>query len=90
MPPPSHCVPNPPFLTLLLRYSLTKREKADLEYKRKILTVAKEHQKAGDIEKVDRYYVPTDDVVRKQQGRLSAWRLSLSQCTRVSLLHGEG
>ena len=43
--------------------SLTKREKADLDYKRKILKLAKEHEKAGELEKVDRYYMPKDDVV---------------------------
>ena len=35
-----------------------------MEYKKKILNLAKEHQKAGDLEKVDRYYMPKDDVVR--------------------------
>ena len=35
-----------------------------MEYKKKILSLAKEHQKAGDLEKVDRYYMPKDDVVR--------------------------
>ena len=34
-----------------------------MEYKKKILSLAKEHQKAGDLEKVDRYYMPKDDVV---------------------------
>ena len=43
---------------------LTKREKADLDYKKNILKLAKEHEKAGEIEKVDRYYMPKDDVVR--------------------------
>lgn len=42
---------------------LTAREKRDIEYKRKVLTLAKEHRSASEMEKVDRYYMPRDDVV---------------------------
>ena len=41
---------------------LTKRERTEMEYKKKVLTLAKEHQRAGDVQKVDRYYMPKDDV----------------------------
>ncbi len=44
--------------------SLTKREQEDLKYKKKILTLAREHEKAAEVEKVDRYYMPEDSVVR--------------------------
>lgn len=50
-------------LTLLIFCRLTEREKKDIAYKRKLLTLAKDHKAARDIEKVDRYYVPRDDVV---------------------------
>ncbi|XP_071097598.1 pre-mRNA-splicing factor ATP-dependent RNA helicase DHX16-like [Haliotis cracherodii] len=42
--------------------SLTRREQAELNYKKKVLKLAKDHRKAGDIEKVNRYYMPKDDV----------------------------
>ena len=41
---------------------LTEREKRDLEYKKRTLQLAKEHQAAGDRMRRDRYYVPSDDV----------------------------
>ncbi|BFZ20424.1 hypothetical protein BsWGS_23462 [Bradybaena similaris] len=41
---------------------LTKKEQKDLEYKKRVLKLAKEHKAAGDVEKVDRYYIPRDDV----------------------------
>ena len=43
--------------------SLTERERRDLHYKKNVLKLAREHRAAGAIEKVDRYYVPRDDVV---------------------------
>ncbi|CAH1784821.1 unnamed protein product [Owenia fusiformis] len=46
---------------------LTAREKKELEYKRKVLKLAKDHRRAGDVEKVDRYYMPKDDV-KPQEG----------------------
>ena len=42
--------------------SLTTKEKADLEYKRRVLMLAKEHEKAGELEKVNRYYMPEDGI----------------------------
>ena len=39
---------------------LTEREKRDREYRRKVLALAKAHSKAGDVEKVDRYYMPKE------------------------------
>ncbi|XP_013406683.1 pre-mRNA-splicing factor ATP-dependent RNA helicase DHX16 [Lingula anatina] len=41
--------------------NLTKREKAEQEYKKNVLKLAKEHRRAGDVEKVNRYYMPTGD-----------------------------
>ncbi|XP_060073522.1 pre-mRNA-splicing factor ATP-dependent RNA helicase DHX16-like [Ylistrum balloti] len=40
---------------------LTEREKRDLKYKKKVLEIAKDHRKAGDIEKVSRYHMPKED-----------------------------
>ncbi|KAL3313577.1 putative pre-mRNA-splicing factor ATP-dependent RNA helicase dhx16, partial [Cichlidogyrus casuarinus] len=39
---------------------LTDKEKADLEYKKTILGLAKAYQKAGDVEKTDRYFIPSE------------------------------
>lgn len=43
---------------------MTEKEKKRLEYKKKVLALAKDHRKAGDIEKVDRYVIPDADQVR--------------------------
>ncbi|CAH8483571.1 unnamed protein product [Heterobilharzia americana] len=40
---------------------LTEAEKAELEYKKTILAVAKSHQQAGELETVTRYYIPTEE-----------------------------
>ena len=40
--------------------SLTKRETADLEFRRQLLTYAKEYKTAGDIVKADRYSMPDE------------------------------
>ena len=42
-------------------FRLTKKEKQDLEYKKTVLKLAKEHRDAKQIEKVNRYYIPKDD-----------------------------
>jgi pre-mRNA-splicing factor ATP-dependent RNA helicase DHX16 len=39
---------------------LTEREKLERRYKKKILELAKKHDKAGEIEKVQRYHMPQD------------------------------
>lgn len=39
---------------------LSKRENAELEYKRKVLNLAKGHERAREMEKVKRYYMPED------------------------------
>ena len=43
-------------------FRLSKRERAELEYKKKVLDLAKQHCEAGEAEKTNRYYVPKDDV----------------------------
>ena len=48
-----------------LAYRVTDRERKDYEYKKRVLRLAKEHKAAGEIEKVDRYYMPKDDVVSR-------------------------
>ncbi|XP_053376709.1 pre-mRNA-splicing factor ATP-dependent RNA helicase DHX16-like [Mercenaria mercenaria] len=40
---------------------LTEKEKHELEYKKKVLKLAKEHKSAGDKEKVNRYFIPKED-----------------------------
>ena len=49
--------------TVLVVYRLTEKEKKRLEYKEKVLALAKDHKSAGDIEKVDRYVIPDADKV---------------------------
>lgn len=46
------------FLSYFCR--LTEREKKDREHKKKLLTLAKEHDKARELEKVQRYHMPQD------------------------------
>ncbi|XP_022327385.2 pre-mRNA-splicing factor ATP-dependent RNA helicase DHX16-like [Crassostrea virginica] len=41
---------------------LTQREKREREYKKTVLKLAKDHHKAREVEKVNRYYMPKDDV----------------------------
>lgn len=40
--------------------SLSKREKKEREYKKKVLSYALQHQQAGEIEKVERYHMPKE------------------------------
>lgn len=40
--------------------SLTKREKVDREHKKQLLQIAREHDKARDLERVQRYHMPAD------------------------------
>mgnify|MGYP001791614338 len=44
-------------------FSLTEKEKKRLDYKKKVLALAKDHKRAGEIEKVDRYVIPDADKV---------------------------
>lgn len=48
---------------------LTELEKANREYKRKVLDLAKKYKDASSIEKIDRYYVPegVKEVPKKYQ-----------------------
>jgi pre-mRNA-splicing factor ATP-dependent RNA helicase DHX16 len=39
---------------------LTEKEKAERRYKKKVLELAVEHSRAGEIEKVQRYHMPED------------------------------
>lgn len=39
---------------------LSRQEKAELDYKKKVLQLAKEHERARELEKIDRYHMPED------------------------------
>ncbi|XP_048777576.1 pre-mRNA-splicing factor ATP-dependent RNA helicase DHX16-like [Ostrea edulis] len=41
---------------------LTEKEKRERDYKKTVLKLAKDHHKAREVEKVNRYYMPKDDV----------------------------
>lgn len=55
---------------------LSRREKQEREYKKKVLSYALEHKKAGDIEKVQRYRMPKekqepsqyDEIIDEEKG----------------------
>ena len=49
---------------------LTARERREKDYKRKILDLAKKHEKQSEIEKVQRYHMPDKD--RKEWGYVEA------------------
>ena len=51
------------YIVLVFCSRLTKREKHDISYKSNVLKLAKEHKAAKDIEQIDRYYLPKDDVM---------------------------
>lgn len=40
--------------------SLTEREKLDRQHKKQLLQIAKDHEKARDIERIQRYHMPQD------------------------------
>ena len=46
---------------ILCIYRLTAKELADLAYKKRVLNLAKEHEAAKQVEKVNRYYVPKEN-----------------------------
>ncbi|GAB1600938.1 pre-mRNA-splicing factor ATP-dependent RNA helicase DHX16 [Argonauta hians] len=41
---------------------LSRREQNELDYKKKVLTYARQHREAANVEKINRYYIPKDDV----------------------------
>ena len=47
---------------------LTQRERADIEYKKKVLNLAKDYKKAQDMSKVDHYVMPD-----QKKGETSAY-----------------
>lgn len=51
------------FVFALTAVRLTVKERKRLEYKEKVLSLAKDHKSAGEIEKVDRYVIPDADQV---------------------------
>ncbi|RZF33169.1 hypothetical protein LSTR_LSTR004855 [Laodelphax striatellus] len=46
---------------------LTERERRDREHKKNILSLAKEHEKARELERVQRYHMPQDSKESKDQ-----------------------
>lgn len=43
-----------------MNYRLTEREKREREHKKTLLQLAKEHEKARELENVQRYHMPQD------------------------------
>lgn len=46
---------------------LTKYEKERMEQKKRTLEIARQYKKADELEKVDRYYIPSDDKSEKKK-----------------------
>lgn len=44
----------------IFHFRLTEKEKKEREYKKQLLTIAKEHEKARELERVQRYRMPAD------------------------------
>ncbi len=49
---------------------LTDREKKDREHKKQLLQIAKEHEKARELERVQRYKMP-QDIKKGEKGKQS-------------------
>lgn len=47
-------------MLLSILHSLTEREKKDRQHKKQLLQIAHEHDKARNLEKVQRYRMPAD------------------------------
>ncbi|PIK35386.1 putative pre-mRNA-splicing factor ATP-dependent RNA helicase DHX16-like [Apostichopus japonicus] len=52
---------------LFSRDELSEREKKDIEYKKTVLGLAKQHRRAGDKMKEGRYYMPEEDEEKEYQ-----------------------
>lgn len=44
----------------MVGFRLTEREKQDREHKKQLLQIAREHEKARELERVQRYRMPQD------------------------------
>lgn len=47
-----------------MHFRLTSRERAEIKYKKTVLSLAREHDAAEQLESVKRYFVPSDSTVR--------------------------
>lgn len=48
------------FFHVIIANSLTEKERKEREYKKQLLTIAKEHEKARELERIQRYHMPRD------------------------------
>lgn len=56
------------YLIYIFTFSLTDREKKDREHKKQLLQIAKEHEKARELERVQRYKMP-QDIKKGEKGK---------------------
>lgn len=47
-------------ILVYILYRLTEREKKNREHKKELLRLAKEHEKARELENIQRYHMPRD------------------------------
>lgn len=59
-------------LIYVIATRLTEREKKDREHKKQLLQIAKEHEKAREIERVQRYKMP-QDMKKGEKGNQKKW-----------------
>lgn len=52
-------------------FRLTSREKKDREHKKELLRIAKDHEKARELENVQRYHMPRD-LKKGEKGKISS------------------
>lgn len=57
---------------LFIIFSLTEREKREREHKKTILQLAKEHEKARELENVQRYHMPRD-LGKGEKGKIKSF-----------------
>lgn len=52
-----------------MHFRLTAREREEREYKKQLLQIAKEHEKARELERIQRYHIP-QNLKKGEKGKL--------------------
>lgn len=73
-------------LYLYFDHRLTAREKEEREHKKQLLQIAKEHEKARELERIQRYHMPRD-IKKGETGQQKIFANLNSLILTVKLLH---